>query len=326
MSDISKVTVVMYHYVRDLHNSRYPEIRGLDINDFKAQLDYLDKYYNFVTIEGIINNIEQQEPLPQKAILLTFNDSYSDHFNNVFPILDKRSIQGCFYPEVAAIQEQRVLLNHKIHFVLAAASNSREIKERIFGILDKLRNDHQLESNKYYYKKLAKDSKYDSKDTIFVKRLLQIELPEHIREKVANQLFEEFIGVGQSVFSKELYLDRKQIKCMSNHGMHFGILGYHHRRYNTLSREKQKEEITKSRDFLINIGEDLSMLTASYPWGAYNHDTLDIMREIDCKVAFTTHADVADLTSYSNLELPRLDTNEIPKSTEAKPNQWYDEA
>ena len=35
-----EVTVVMYHYVRDLKNSRYPNIKGLDIEKFKKQIKF----------------------------------------------------------------------------------------------------------------------------------------------------------------------------------------------------------------------------------------------------------------------------------------------
>lgn len=31
----SEIMVVVYHYIRDLENSRYPNIKGLDINKFK---------------------------------------------------------------------------------------------------------------------------------------------------------------------------------------------------------------------------------------------------------------------------------------------------
>ena len=39
----------MYHYVRDLRNSRYPDIKGLDIDLFKEQVDYMRKNYNIIT-------------------------------------------------------------------------------------------------------------------------------------------------------------------------------------------------------------------------------------------------------------------------------------
>ncbi|MGV8982708.1 hypothetical protein [Clostridium sp.] len=40
MQKSGKVSIVMYHYVRDLKNSRYPEIKGLDYNLFKNQIDF----------------------------------------------------------------------------------------------------------------------------------------------------------------------------------------------------------------------------------------------------------------------------------------------
>lgn len=51
----TKLTIIMYHYVRDLFRSRYPQIKGLDISLFKGQLEYLKKNYNFVTIEQVIS-------------------------------------------------------------------------------------------------------------------------------------------------------------------------------------------------------------------------------------------------------------------------------
>lgn len=50
----NKLTVVMYHYVRDLKHSRYPEIKGCDVRLFKEQVKFLQKHYNFVTVEQVI--------------------------------------------------------------------------------------------------------------------------------------------------------------------------------------------------------------------------------------------------------------------------------
>ena len=35
---MSNITIVMYHYVRDLKNSKYPKIKGLDISFFKEEI------------------------------------------------------------------------------------------------------------------------------------------------------------------------------------------------------------------------------------------------------------------------------------------------
>ncbi|PRM89634.1 polysaccharide deacetylase, partial [Aliarcobacter cryaerophilus] len=104
---MNNVTVVMYHYVRDLKNSRYPDIKGLDLNLFKEQIDYIRKNYHIATMEEVIYSIENQSKLPNKSVLLTFDDAYSDHYNNVFPILDKYKLQGSFYTPSKAIIEHK---------------------------------------------------------------------------------------------------------------------------------------------------------------------------------------------------------------------------
>jgi hypothetical protein len=48
-----------------------------------------------------------------------------------------------------------------------------------------------------------------------------------------------------------------------------------------------------------------------YPFGAYNNETLEILRGRRCAVGLTTRVDVADLDSDNALELPRLDTNDF---------------
>ena len=85
-----QLTVVMYHYVRDLKHSRYPAIKGLDVNLFKGQVSFLKKHYNFVTVEEVIAASKGEGKLPAHAVLLTFDDAYSDHFNYVFPDTEKR--------------------------------------------------------------------------------------------------------------------------------------------------------------------------------------------------------------------------------------------
>ncbi len=116
-----KVTIVMYHYVRELGRSRFPEIKGLSLERFSRQLDHIQANYTPVTVEMILDALKSPEQsLPPNALLLTFDDGYSDHFTNVFPLLDARGIQGCFFPPARAILEHKVLDVNKIHFVLAA--------------------------------------------------------------------------------------------------------------------------------------------------------------------------------------------------------------
>ena len=49
-----KLYIVMYHYTRDLTNSRYPNIKGLDLPLFKKQIEYFEQNFNVVTKEQVL--------------------------------------------------------------------------------------------------------------------------------------------------------------------------------------------------------------------------------------------------------------------------------
>ncbi len=52
---MNKLKIVMYHYVRDLLHSRYPKIKGLDVNLFRQQIQFLKSNFSIVTMEEVIS-------------------------------------------------------------------------------------------------------------------------------------------------------------------------------------------------------------------------------------------------------------------------------
>lgn len=324
----SKLSVVMYHYVRDLKNSRYPEIKGCDIRFFKEQIQYLKKHYHFVTVEEVLDSYWREQILPEKSVLLTFDDAYKDHFEYVFPILEHEHIQGAFYPPVKAVTEHTVLDVNKIHFILAStpADQFAHLLNEIKLLLDRYREEYQLESFDVYFERLSVADRFDSAEVIFVKRLLQVALPEDLRKKMADELFVKIVGIEEGAFSRELYMSMDQIRCMVDCGMHIGSHGYDHYWLSSLPKEKQEFEIAKSIDFIGAVGGDPLNWTICYPYGDYNQDTIDLLKQHGCKMGLCTKVDVATLggdVSDSIFKLPRLDVNDLPKDKNAEVNDWY---
>jgi peptidoglycan/xylan/chitin deacetylase (PgdA/CDA1 family) len=311
----NKFTVVMYHYVRDLSSSNYPKINGLDINLFKEQLHYFKNNYVFITIKELIDAYESKSDIPKNSILLTFDDGYIDHYSNVFPILNDYKIQGCFYPPATTILNKQVLDVNKIHFILASVENKNLIVNDIFKQIDNYRESYNLKSSKYYFLNLAKANRFDSKEVIFIKRILQVALEEDLRKKIVSHLFEKYVTSDEKSFSEELYMSTENIKTMIDCGMHFGSHGHKHYWLSSLSKEEQEFEISKSLNFLSDMGENMSYWTMCYPYGDYNNDTLDLLKKYDCKAAFTTRVKVANLNDDNKFEIPRLDTNDFLKKT-----------
>ncbi len=317
-----QVTIVMYHYIRELTHSRYPEIKGLEIHKFKEQLAYILKYYHIITASELLAAVDSAGDLPRNAALLTFDDGYVDHYTNVFPIIEKHKIQGCFFPPPAAIMKHKVLDVNKIHFILAAIKDKSSIIKKIFSMMDELRAGYSLRSNADYYAEFAVANRFDPAPVAFIKRLLQTELPECVRSMIIDDLFSSFVTSDEQAFSQELYMSVDQLQCLQRHGMYIGSHGYNHYWLDHLDGEKQEEEINSSLEFLKILGGDVNKWIMCYPYGVYNESLLDLLKRKGCQVGLTTRVDLARLDLDNPLTLPRLDTNDLPKKGDARPNDW----
>jgi len=309
-----RVTVVMYHYVRDLTHSRFSAIKGLSIERFCRQLDYIQTHYTPISVERLIRAFSPfQEPLPPNPILLTFDDGYSDHFVNVFPVLDARGIQGCFFPPVQSVQEHKVLDVNKIQFILAAASDIGSLVDQVFSCVSEFRTEFQLETRDGYFLAIGEQHRYDTREVTVLKRLLQRELPEPVRAEIVRRLFAEHVTSDEASFACELYMSAEQIACLRRHGMHIGSHGTTHAWLNHLPPEAQANEIDESLKFLQTLGirreEDWTMC---YPYGGFNDSLLQVLRSRDCQLGFTAEPRLADLDADDRLTLPRIDTNDLP--------------
>jgi len=274
-------------------------------------------------MEEVIHSIDNQVKIPEKSVLLTFDDAYSDHYNNVFPILDKYKLQGSFYAPSKAITEHTVLDVNKIHFILASTEDKINLVNELKELVKFYQKEYQLEDFDYYYKKLAQASRLDTKDVIFIKRLLQVELVEDLRIKIVDTLFEKYIEVSEDAFSRELYMNEEQLKHMLRSGQHIGNHGYNHYWWNSLNEKEMSQELDLSISFLEKIGVDMNNWTACYPYGSYDDQSIKMLKERGCKLALTTEVDIATTSKDTRFIMPRLDTNDIPKNQNEKTNDWY---
>lgn len=310
-----KAAIIMYHYVRDISMSRYPGIKGLEYDLFLAQIDFLRKQYHMITMEHLIDAIQNGGELPERAALLTFDDGYIDHFVSVYPILKKYGIQGSFFVPAGILAEKKVLDVNKIHLILASAEEKTLLK-RVFDYLDRYRNQgYDIPDNESLYQELAVANLYDNKDVIFIKRVLQTKLEEGLRSEISAQLFEECMQLPEEVVSKELYMNLEQIKMMKSDGMYFGLHGYQHDWLGNLPKTDMEQDIRAALSFYEGL-IDHRQWVMNYPYGSYNKDVVDFIQSEGCILGLTTERRLVDLDQDKAYTLPRLDTNDYPPKSE----------
>ncbi|MEQ3307152.1 polysaccharide deacetylase family protein [Fusobacterium varium] len=103
----NNLIIVMYHYVRNLKDSRFPEIKGLDVSEFEEQIKYLMKHYKIISIEEVIECLDNKRNLPENSVLLTFDDGYKDHYTYVLPVLIKYNIKELFIFQQNVLKRKR---------------------------------------------------------------------------------------------------------------------------------------------------------------------------------------------------------------------------
>jgi len=313
----NNLTIVMYHYVRPLKESRYPDLKALESENFRGQLDYIQRHYTVVNMQDVIAATRGEARLPEQAILLTFDDGYRDHYEHVFPLLVERGVQGSFFPPACAVREGRVLDVNKIHFTLASSTNPQRLIAEIFAVMDAHRNEYGLPGNAECFDAFSRESRYDSADVTFIKRILQKGLPAPMRGPLIDRLFRQFVTNDERDFAAELYMDDTQLRELLDAGMFIGSHGDQHLWLNTLSADEQRSEVETSLEFMGDIGVPQHDWVMCYPYGGYNNALLTLLREKGCALGLTVDVGVADLALTDPLCLPRLDTNDLPNSLDA---------
>lgn len=102
--------VLMYHEIRsnivqgldiDVANGyqdRLPKVLYAQVECFKKQMLYLkQKNYYFMTVEDLINYYEHDYDLPDKSVLITFDDGFQSQYYNAYPVLKELEIPAVMF-------------------------------------------------------------------------------------------------------------------------------------------------------------------------------------------------------------------------------------
>jgi peptidoglycan/xylan/chitin deacetylase (PgdA/CDA1 family) len=310
---MSDVTVVMYHYVRPLEQTRFPDIKGRRLAEFRRQVEHLRATYRMVGADEVVAALRGEDPLPERAAWLTFDDGFADHYDYVFPVLDDVKVPGSFFPPARPVLEREILDVHRIQFILAACQDPIGLRAELDAQIRARSSVEGVRSPDEYWAEYGQANRFDSAEVIYVKRVLQVGLPAAERSSIASALFARYVTADEAAFAEELYVSADQLRVMQRAGMHVGSHGRSHRWLSSLSDAEQAEEIDGSLAFLREIGSPVDdYWVMCYPYGDYDQRTLDLLRSRSCAVGLTTHVGVWNPRETDSLVVPRLDTNDLP--------------
>jgi peptidoglycan/xylan/chitin deacetylase (PgdA/CDA1 family) len=94
------VPILMYHYISAAPSAQDRIRYGLSVPPemFDAQLQLLrNNGFTTITLRDLYEYLAVGKPLPDRPVILTFDDGYVDNYTNAFPILQKYGMIGTFF-------------------------------------------------------------------------------------------------------------------------------------------------------------------------------------------------------------------------------------
>lgn len=116
-ASVLHVPILMYHYVEYVQDSEDKKRMSLDTNPYVLEEEIKtlkDAGYNFITNAQLTSALNGNFKLPEKPILLTFDDSYRDFYTDAYPILKKYKARATQYVIAGFLDRNNHLLTSQL--------------------------------------------------------------------------------------------------------------------------------------------------------------------------------------------------------------------
>jgi peptidoglycan/xylan/chitin deacetylase (PgdA/CDA1 family) len=117
--DARMLRVLMYHKVNDLEGNPL----SVPCAVFDEQMSLLGELgYTVVSLDAVLDHYAEGTPLPEGAVLITFDDGYRDNLANAMPILRKHGYPAVLFVPIGYLDDRRPL-PHEEHLAARGLLN-----------------------------------------------------------------------------------------------------------------------------------------------------------------------------------------------------------
>ncbi len=92
--------ILMYHHIQEVPKNASKEWMDLNVESdvFREQMSYLyNNGYNPITFENLLSFIEEGRSIPEKSLIITFDDGWRNQYSNAFPVLKEYNFPATFF-------------------------------------------------------------------------------------------------------------------------------------------------------------------------------------------------------------------------------------
>ncbi len=288
------LTILAYHRITDDKINDFPfdfELISADRDNFEYQVQHVKKHFNPITLEQLVLSLEGGISLPDKPILITFDDGFDDNYYNAFPILKKYAVPATIFVSAGFVSTDKVLWFDEIAAIVKQTTEE-------YLMLDVVNEKFSLGST-LEERELAAQNICE-----FLKRV-----PNKIRLEVLSLLKEAYSGIlAETDLSKSKILSWEQIQEMNQSVISFGSHTMTHPILTNLNDDELEYELRQSKKVLESkLGATID--TFAYPNGGItdiSHKIDDMLERLGYKVSFSYLPGTNPLPIKSKYRLKRI--------------------
>lgn len=251
----SQIIILMYHRISPMRDIW--SLKPLNPRSFELQIRYFCRNYDILPLDTLVEYIKHDERLPEKAVVITFDDGYKDNYRYAYPILKKYHIPATIFLTTGHIGKGNLFWWDKVSYIILHTDVGQlDVEELGIFSLQSERERYNASSIIIERFKMLSGEKKD----LLINNLLNksgVEIPDDLGE--------------------DLVLSWDEIREMSQGGIAFGAHTVNHPILINISLEQAKREIVQSKnDIETMIGRQVTSF--SYPNGDFNADVAELVR------------------------------------------------
>ena len=282
--------VLTYHRVEDpaKNPTLYP---GVTVKPevFEQHMQFVSSHYRVVSMAEVLQAVKKGLRLPDRAVLITFDDACRDFAENAMPVLRRYRLPATlFVPTAFPGHPERAFWWDRLYVAVTNAQDMGIIQTPIG--------------------QLPVSTSAQRKQTFGQLRDYVKSLSHRAAMQWVDQFCEEVEAppVGGTVLSWE------ELRKLAREGV---TLGPHTRTHPMMNQiadtEVRKEAAGSWQDLRDQVGDTLPIF--AYPSGGYNREVLRILEEEKFQLAFTTQRGLNDFKHFDRLQIKRINIG--PKTT-----------
>jgi peptidoglycan/xylan/chitin deacetylase (PgdA/CDA1 family) len=112
--------ILMYHSVLEEPSDQADSLGGIIHSRavFRRQMELLAREFHPVGMDELAILLRREQKIPERCVVVTFDDGYRDNFENAMPILDQFGIRATFYVTVNCIEKGQLPWPSRVRFAL----------------------------------------------------------------------------------------------------------------------------------------------------------------------------------------------------------------